>query len=186
MYGLKETKPKKPRKAKEVSKDSSDRAINSAWKDRFQKAHEAHFAENYPVAYASEQYFKPIFPPVHTSNGLTNAICKYMEWTGGIGNRISVSGRLVEQDVNIGGGRTMAVKKFITSSTIKGSADITVQFANGKIAFVEIKVGSDKPREAQLKMQARVRKANGIYEFIHSMVEFYELYDRIMFGELFV
>lgn len=118
-------------------------------------------------------------PKVNTSNGLTNAICNYINWNGGIGNRINVSGRLVDGAETQASGVVISKKKWIKASTAKGTADIDATFANGVNAKIEIKVGKDKPRPEQIKMQDRVRKVGGIYEFIGTMEQFYELYDRV-------
>ena len=45
--------------------------------------------------------------------------------------------------------------------------------------MIEIKVGSDRPREDQLLEQIRERKAGGIYEFIKTPEEFFSLYNSI-------
>lgn len=156
------------------------------WKQRYNQANEAYFKERYPHAYKDGHYHKPTIPKVNTSNGLTNAICQYLMWVGGIGNRINVSGRLVEKTEKTTTGQTItAGKKFIKSSTLKGTADITALLPNGRTAYIEIKVGKDKPRPAQLEMQQRVRAANGCYEFITCMDEFFTLYDNQMSQTLF-
>jgi hypothetical protein len=46
--------------------------------------------------------------------------------------------------------------------------------------MIEIKVGRDKPRPDQLTEQIRERKAGGIYEFIGTPEQFFELYDKIV------
>jgi hypothetical protein len=45
--------------------------------------------------------------------------------------------------------------------------------------MIEIKVGSDRPREDQLKEQIRERNAGGIYEFIKDTEQFFNLYDNL-------
>jgi hypothetical protein len=42
---------------------------------------------------------------------------------------------------------------------------------------LEVKAGRDKPREDQLKEQSRERAAQGIYEFIYSIEQYFEWYD---------
>lgn len=151
------------------------------WQERYKQAHRAYKSVQYPNYYADGgDKDKIVIPKVGTSNGLTNCICNYLKYTGGIGNRINVSGRLVEKTVKTQMGVMSAGKKFIKSSTLKGTADIIALLPNGKTLHIEIKVGNDKPREAQLEMQQRIRKANGVYEFIHNMDEFFTLYDLHM------
>jgi hypothetical protein len=67
----------------------------------------------------------------------------------------------------------------LPSSTRKGSADISCTIF-GKAVQIEIKVGRDKPRPDQLTEQIRERKAGGIYEFIGTPEQFFELYDKIV------
>lgn len=72
------------------------------------------------------------------------------------------------------------------STTLKGTADLDCTMPNGKNAKIEIKVGTDRPRDEQLEMQKRVRKTGGVYEFIRNMNEFYYLYDTLVSPELFL
>lgn len=116
---------------------------------------------------------------------MTNAICNYIKWIGGIGNRINVQGRLIEGIETTASGAIISKKKFIKSSTLKGTADIIATLPNGKTWHIEIKVGKDRPRPEQLKMQERVRKTGGYYDFVHSMDEFYSILDTILQPELF-
>ena len=118
------------------------------------------------------------YPKVTTSNGLTKAICNYCLYMNAIGNRINVSGRLVDGVQKTESGLLLTTKKWMSSTTQKGTADITVQLPNGRVIFIEVKVGRDIPRPAQLAMQDRVRKANGVYEFVGDMDRFMELFDQ--------
>lgn len=139
----------------------------------------------YPNAYKEGQYCKPNYPKVNTANGLTNAICNYIDWIGGIGNRVNVSGRLVDGQITTESGAVLGKKKWIKSSTKKGTADIIATLPNSKTWHIEIKVGNDKPRPAQLEMQARMRKNNVPYDFMGSMDLFFELLDKYLGETLF-
>lgn len=121
---------------------------------------------------------------MNTSNGLTNAICNYINWNGFVATRVNVQGRLIESEVASGMGAAISKKKWIKSSTAKGTADISATI-KGKSIQIEIKVGGDRPREKQIEMQQRIRKAGGIYEFVSNMEQFYYLYDTIVEPELF-
>lgn len=124
-------------------------------------------------------------PKVNTANGLTNAICNYINWSGGVGNRINVSGRIVEGTEKTSSGALLSKKKWIKSSTIKGTSDIIGTLPNGKTWNIEIKVNKDKPRPEQIKMQERVRKTGGYYDFISDMDTFFSLYDLLVPPDLF-
>lgn len=136
------------------------------WKQRYELAHENWFQQEYPESYKSGFYLTPKMPKVDTANGLTNFICNYIKWEGYRATRINVSGRQIKG-------------KWIPSSTRKGTADISATL-RGKSLMLEIKVGRDKPRPEQLEEQERERKAGGIYEFISTPEQFFELFDKIM------
>ena len=149
------------------------------YKDRYQIAHEDWFKIKYPNAYKDGFYLEPKLPKINESNGLTTFICNYLSWRDHRATRINVSGRLVEGKEKQASGVTLGVKKWIKSSTRKGTADISATI-KGRSVMIEIKVGKDKPREDQLLEQARERKAGGVYEFIKTPDEFFALYDLVL------
>jgi len=113
-----------------------------------------------------------------TMRSNTTFICNFLSWKGHRATRINVSGRLVDTMEKQPSGVKIGVKKWIPSSTRKGTADISATI-KGRSVMIEIKVGSDKPREHQLLEQIKERKAGGIYEFIKTPEEFFDLYDSI-------
>lgn len=145
----------------------------------YQKAHEHHFASAYPQAYADGHYSPPVYPKVATSNGLTTFVINMLNWQGHRATRISVSGRLIEKAERQASGVSLQTKKWLPSSTRKGTADISATIA-GRTVMIEIKVGRDRPSEYQLAEQARERAARGIFEFIHTPEEFLALYDELI------
>jgi hypothetical protein len=137
------------------------------YRDRFNEAHRAKHYEQYTSGGEyPHRYFKPTMPKIATANGLTDFICKFLNWSGHHANRINVQGRKIGN-------------KWIRSTTRKGTADIHA-IINGRSVSIEIKVGRDKPSDAQLSEQQAIRSAGGIYEFVHTPEEFFELYDRLM------
>jgi hypothetical protein len=135
-------------------------------KQRYNAAH-LHWQElTYPQAFKAGYTHDPAMPVVTKANGLTNFICNYLNWSGHRATRINVSGRKVKD-------------KWIRSTTRKGTADISATVA-GKSVMIEIKVGRDKPSTEQLAEQIKERNAGGIYEFISSVDEFFELYDNLL------
>lgn len=137
------------------------------WKDRYNAAHREFSQRKYPQAYKDGFYTKPKMPKVNTANGLTTFICNYLMWVNGFGNRINTMGRQVNG-------------RWIKSSTALGTADITAMLPNGKTVFLEIKVGADRPRPEQLAMQKKIRGIGGVYEFISTPDQFFQLYDEQM------
>lgn len=135
-------------------------------KDRYNLAHKKWFAEQYPTAYKDGFHSPPPMPIVSKANGLTKFIVNFLNWSGHRATRINVSGRQIKG-------------KWIPSSTRRGSSDISAT-VKGKSVMIEIKVGKDKPREEQLKEQEKERAAGGIYEFISTPEEFFELYDKVV------
>lgn len=149
------------------------------YKQRYQSAHEQWFRDQYPNAYKDGFYLEPKMPKVDTANGLTTFICNYLSWMGHRATRINVMGRLIDGVEKQPSGAKIGVKKWLPSSTRKGTADISATI-KGRSVMIEIKVGRDKPRPDQLAEQERERRAQGIYEFIGTPEDFFELYDKII------
>lgn len=102
-----------------------------------------------------------------TANGLTNLICKWINFHGGNARR-----------VNTGGIYNPKTKKYRFSGATNGAADISATW-HGKSLQIEIKAGKDRPREDQLKQQERERAAGGIYEFVHNFDEFLQIISKL-------
>ena len=149
------------------------------FKKRYQAAHEQWFKIEYPHAYKDGYYLEPKYPKVDAANGLTTFICNFLHWKGHRATRVNVSGRLVDAKDKQASGNVIGVKKWIPSSTRKGTADISATI-KGRSVMIEIKVGRDKPRPDQLSEQIRERNAGGIYEFISTPEQFFELYDFVV------
>jgi len=149
------------------------------FKKRYQAAHEQWFKIEYPHAYKDGYYLEPKYPKVDAANGLTTFICNFLHWKGHRATRVNVSGRLVDAKEKQASGNVIGVKKWIPSSTRKGTADISATI-KGRSVMIEIKVGRDKPRPDQLSEQIRERNAGGIYEFISTPEQFFELYDFVV------
>jgi hypothetical protein len=135
------------------------------WKERYRAAHRLHFARKYPAAMATG-YFTANMPNVNKANGLTTLILNFLEWSGHRATRISSAGRVVNG-------------RYIPGTTRKGTADISATI-KGRSVMIEIKVGRDRPSEYQLAEQARERAAGGIYEFISTPDQFFELYETLL------
>jgi hypothetical protein len=135
------------------------------WKERYGLAYVRYQTRKHPVAMATG-YFKARFPQVTKANGLTNMIINLLTWEGHRATRISTTGRVVNG-------------RYIPGTTRKGTADISATI-KGRSVMIEVKVGKDRPSEWQLAEQERERAAGGIYEFVRTPEEFFELYDRLV------
>jgi hypothetical protein len=69
--------------------------------------------------------------------------------------------------------------KWIPGTTRKGTADISATI-NSRSVMIEIKIGSDKASQYQLKEQELERKAGGFFEFISTPEEFFIFYDYVI------
>jgi hypothetical protein len=148
-------------------------------KERYLQAHENYFKEQYPNAYRNGHYTPAKMPVVAKANGLTIFIINYLTWQGFRATRINVSGRLVDSVEKTASGAVLSTKKWMRSTTRKGTADISATI-NGRSVMLEIKIGKDRPSEHQLLEQQRERKAGGIYEFCVSPEDFFEIYDKVV------
>jgi hypothetical protein len=147
-------------------------------KDRYIAAHRRHQNANTPSVVRDHGYVSTKMPDTTTANGLTQFIVNFLNWSGHRATRINVQGRLMEKNEKQPSGAVIATKKWIKSSTAKGTADIDSTI-NGRSCKWEIKVGRDQPRPEQITEQQKQRSAGGIYEFIHTPEEFLEWCDRL-------
>ena len=136
------------------------------WRIRYNTAHYNYTLQRTPNVIRDGFYTGPTLPKVATANGLTQFICNFINWSGYRATRINTMGRMV-------GGR------WIHSTTRKGSADISSTI-KGRSVMWEVKVGRDRPRPEQLAEQAKERAAGGIYEFVSTPEQFFELFDKIL------
>ena len=109
--------------------------------------------------FTPEMRIKPTFRD-DKANGLTKLIEAWLKVKGHFGGRVNTMGTY---NVKLG--------KFITSGSRKGMADITAVM-NGRHVSIEVKIGNDKPREAQLKVQQQIQQAGGVYIFVSSFDDF--------------
>lgn len=117
-------------------------------------------------------------PDVRKANGLTQFVVNFLTWSGHRATRISSAGRLIDAPQKQQSGISLMTKKFIPGPTRKGSADVSATI-RGRSVMIEIKVGRDRPSEHQLREQELERKAGGVYEFISTPEEFFNLYDSL-------
>lgn len=97
-----------------------------------------------------------------TANGLTTCIIDFIKYSGGDANRINVQGQV--RKVN-------GSYRWTHGSTRKGTADIHAIY-KGRHISIEIKTGSDRQSEAQIKEADRITKAGGLYFVAKDMPSF--------------
>ena len=152
---------------------------------RYMSAHLEWFKIQYPSAYKDGYYLEPKVPKVDTANGLTSFICNFLSWKGHRATRINVMGRLIDGVEKQPSGAKIGVKKWLPSTTRKGTADIgsTIKINGiGCSVMWEIKIGNDRPSEFQLKEKHREEMAGGKYFFVKTPDDFFEKYDSLFVG----
>ena len=149
------------------------------YKERYNEAHRNWFKIKYPGAFKDGFYTFPNMPLIKKANGLTTFICNFLNWQGHRATRINVSGRLIDGTQKQPSGVVLSTKKWMPSTTRKGTADISATI-KGRSVMIEIKIGSDKASEFQLAEQIKERNAGGYYEFIKDVDSFFILYDYLL------
>jgi len=135
-----------------------------------------------PACVPTEKY------KVKTANGLTKAVIKWIRLHGGQAERISVTGRMVDNretytDV-LGRRCQMGSTQWIPGTMTSGSADISsiIRSHAGVVIpwKIEIKIGRDRQSEKQKAYEAEVKGAGGHYSLVHTFEEFYQQYMELM------
>lgn len=148
-----------------------------SWKNHYQQAHQKNFQEQYPSAWKDGHYCPPKYPDIKTTNGITKVIVDFLTWSGHYCNRINVSGRMIGGITKTESGATFDDRKWITSSTKRGTSDLMSSIA-GKMVCIEVKNAAtkDKIRENQIKERARVEKSGAVYIVVRNIDEFFTWY----------
>jgi hypothetical protein len=116
----------------------------------------------------------------NSANGLTACIVDFINLTGGQAERISSSGRVIDNrktfiDV-VGRKRTIGTVKWIKPNTTNGTADISATI-QGRSVKVEIKCKATYDcyqSKAQKSYQHKIEAAGGIYFIATDFQSFYE------------
>lgn len=150
-----------------------------SWKERFEQAYKEDFKTRYPHGWKDGHYVEPKFPDVRTSNGLTRAITMYLTWIGAYGNRINTMGRLTEGSEKTASGMVLKTKKWIPSTTKRGTPDIDA-IIKGKSIKLEIKIGRDTQSKQQETQQQAIERAGGQYYIVKTIEQFFDIYDGLV------
>lgn len=124
---------------------------------------------NYPPDYIPKTMYKD-----STANGLTRAICDFINYHGYQAERINTMGTAREKKTTAG--KVIGVTWTKGTSTA-GSADISATI-KGRSVKIEVKI-KDRQSEAQKRYQEHIEKAGGIYKIFRdfdSFVEWYEIF----------
>jgi hypothetical protein len=117
-----------------------------------------------------------------TANGLTKCVIDYINFNGGQAERISNTGRYIDEsrivtDV-LGNRKKIGTGKYIKGTGTNGTADISATF-KGKSIKIEIKM-KDKQSEAQKEYQQAIERAGGIYFICHNFDEFLDKFNTFV------
>ncbi len=150
-----------------------------SWKLAYQEAHERDFRMRYPTTYQDGHYSPPKYPDSNTTNGLTNIVQRFMIWSGHYANRINVAGRMIGGFTRTEAGNVFDDRKWIKSSTRKGSSDLMCAI-DGRMICIEIKnkntrdiMSADQQRE-----KMRVERSGGVYLIVTTVEDFFAWYDE--------
>jgi len=150
-------------------------------RDLLQELFLAHHREkfpNFPEYARPKQMFSD-----KTANGLTKCIINFLQWSGWQAERISVTGRRVDNtrivsDV-VGFQRKIGSVQYIKSAMTPGSADISATIC-GRSVKIEVKIGADRQSQVQKNYQLQVEKAGGIYIIAKDFESFLNWYDNFI------
>ena len=127
----------------------------------------------YPVPYKKND---------NSTNGLTNCIIDFLNYTGHQAERISSMGRVIKGKDRFGlhGEVYKGESIYIPGTSTKGTADISATI-NGKSVKIEVKFGKDRQSEVQKDYQNSVERAGGVYFIARTFDDFIEFYDNYQF-----
>jgi hypothetical protein len=125
---------------------------------------------NYPPDYIPKTMYKD-----STANGLTKAICDYINYHGYQAERINTMGTAREKKTTAG--KVIGVTWTKGTSTA-GSADISATI-KGRSVKIEVKI-KDRQSEAQKRYQEHIEKAGGIYKIFRDFDSFVEWYNKFI------
>jgi hypothetical protein len=131
----------------------------------------------------------PSLPPLSykfrddNANGLTKCIITFLELKGWQAERISVTGRPIDNrktytDV-LGHKKTIGSITWVKSSMTKGSSDVSSTIYGMAVKW-EVKIGSDSQKDEQKDYQKAIESAKGKYYIVKSFDEFLQYYDNLV------
>jgi hypothetical protein len=126
---------------------------------------------NYPQDYIPKTMYKD-----QTANGLTRAICDFINYQGYQAERINTMGTAREKKTT--DGRVIGVTWTKGTSTA-GSADISATI-KGRSVKIEVKIGKDRQSDAQKRYQENIERAGGTYYIATNFDDFVEFFNTFV------
>ena len=123
---------------------------------------------NIPPNYIVKTVYKD-----QTANGLTKAICDWINLHGYQAERINTMGTAREKKTT--GGKVIGVTWTKGTSTA-GSADISATI-KGRSVKIEVKIGKDRQSEAQKRYQENIERAGGTYYIARNFDDFVDFFN---------
>lgn len=119
----------------------------------------------------------------NSANGITRCIVDYVNFIGGMAERINTMGRIIDNTKVVGNvlGQKMTIgsKQYIPTSGVKGSADISITY-KGQAIKCEVKYKKDRQSTAQKEYEQRITEAGGLYFIAKSFDEFYTWFNEVI------
>jgi hypothetical protein len=120
-----------------------------------------------------------------SANALIRCIIDYIRLTGGPAERISITGRQItryESYVDVVGFQKSIINThWIPGTVTNGTADISATI-KGHSVKIGIKIGRDRPSEAQRLYHSHVEQSGGIYLIVNDFQQFYDWYNLRFIG----
>ena len=131
-----------------------------------------------PVDWLAAPKFKD-----NSANALTQATIAYIKLIGGQAERISTTGRMINNTKTftnvIGQTRQIGSAKYIPGTSTKGSADISATL-KGRSVKIEVKFGKDRMSEHQREYQKAIESAGGVYLIAHTFEQIKNEIDNLL------
>jgi hypothetical protein len=147
---------------------SGTRAHKEPWKNFLQSAKDNYQRTKFPAYFAVNGSQRGKWDDT-TANGLTKAITEYLDYIGGAFTRVNTMGTPRKGK----DGRLI----FTPSTTVLGTADIVGCYM-GRYVAIEVKIGADRQSDDQIKEEARIKRAGGIYFIAKTFPNFLEVFNR--------
>lgn len=153
---------------------------NNLWKKRYAELYKKYQLEKYGEKTLEITGYMQLvnYPKVSTHKGMEEAAGNIIKWSGGTVIDTPTVGTPRFEKKLVGGKLEQVMVGYNRAKGGKGKQD-HIWVINGKVWFIDFKVGADYQKEAQVKFQKRLEKAGGTYMLIHNPDEIFALLDEI-------